>query len=53
MHWIGEESFHGSTLADWFGLVLLEKLIKRRILFALGQHLQAVVMIAYILVVDT
>lgn len=52
VHGVGEECLEGAALARGFVLEAGEKGGKRRRLLALGEHLQAVVVVAHVLLVD-
>ena len=52
MHRICKESFKGAPLTDWLLFVSPEQLVKLKLLFVLGQHLKAVVVVSHILLVD-
>jgi len=53
MHRIGEKCRQLMALADRLLLISPEKLIELWFLFVLGQHLKTVVVVAYVLLVDT
>lgn len=51
-HGVGEEGLQRPLLTVRFGLVLLEQLIKVPVLFAVGQDLQAVLVVPHKLLVN-
>lgn len=51
-HGICEESLQGPLLTVWLGLILFQKLVKVSVLLAVGQDLQAVLVVSYKLLVD-
>ena len=51
-HGVGEERLQHAALAGSVGLVLFEQLVEVSVLFAVGQNLQAVLMVPHKLLVD-
>lgn len=51
-HGVGEEGLQRPLLAVRLGLIVLEQLVEVTVLFAVGQDLQAVLMVAHELLVD-
>lgn len=51
-HGVGEERLQHAALAGGVGLVLFEQLVEVSVLFAVGQNLQAVLMVPNKLLVD-
>ena len=53
MHRVGEECSQGVALADRLLLVASEQLVELHLLLILGEHLEAVVVVADVLLVDS
>lgn len=51
-HGVGEEGLQGPLLTVGFGLVVLEQLVEVAVLLAVGQDLQAVLVVPHKLLVD-
>lgn len=51
-HGVGEEGLQSPLLTVRFSLVLLEQFVKVSVLFAVGQDLQAVLMVPHKLLID-
>lgn len=51
-HGVGEEGLQHAALTGSVGLVLLQQLVKVAVLLAVGQHLQAVLVVPHKLLVD-
>ena len=52
MHWVSQKSLQTSSLTLRFCLQSLQNCRKIRVTFALGENLQAIVMISYVLLVN-
>jgi len=52
MHWVREKRGKRPAFTDGLLLVTTQQLVEARLLLVLGQHLQTVVMVAHVLLVD-
>ena len=52
MHRVGEKSLERATFADGLLLIAAQELVELGPLFALGEHLEAVVVVTHILLVN-